>query len=115
MRYNNYHNHSHESNPKTIDCVVKPIDYINRIKELEHTTYFTTEHGWAGNYLASYDLCKKNDIKMVFGSELYIVKDRFQNDNSNAHIIVIAKNKSGFKQINKIISESNKTGFYYRK
>lgn len=114
MRYNNYHRHSHESNIRTLDCVVKPIDYINRALELGHNTYFTTEHGWSGNFLASYDLCKQNGLKMIYGAEAYIVKDRFEKDSSNAHIIIIAKNKNGFIELNRIMSEANKTGFYYK-
>lgn len=114
MRYNNYHKHTHETNPKALDCVVKPIDYINRALEIGHTSYFTTEHGWSGKFLESYDLCKQFNLKMIYAVEAYIVKDRFEKDRTNAHIVLIAKNINGFKQINKIISESNKTGFYYK-
>ena len=31
MRYNNYHKHSHYSNIRSLDVIVKPIDYIKRI------------------------------------------------------------------------------------
>ena len=50
-RYNNYHRHSSYSNIKSLDCVVKPIDYIKRAKELDgdKAIYFTTEHGYQGN------------------------------------------------------------------
>lgn len=114
LEYINYHKHTHESNIRTIDCIVKPEDYINRALELGHKYYSTVEHGWAGNFLATYDLCKNNDIKMIYGTEAYVVEDRFQKDNLNAHIIIVAKNKEGFYQLNKIMSESNKTGFYYK-
>ena len=114
MRYNNYHKHCHYSNTKTLDCIVKPQDYIDRAKELNHTTLFTTQHGWGGNFLEMYDLCQKNDIKMIFGAELYIVKDRFEKDNRNSHIVIIGKNQDAFYQLNEIMSESNKTGFYYK-
>jgi len=97
-----------------LDCIVKPQDYIDRSKELNHTNLFTTQHGWGGNYLEMYDLCKKNDIKMIFGAELYIVKDRLEKDNRNSHIIIIGKNQDAFYQLNEIMSESNKTGFYYK-
>ena len=43
--YYNYHKHTHYSNIRTQDCVSKPIDYIERAKELGHDSYFTTEHG----------------------------------------------------------------------
>ena len=64
-RYNNYHKHSHYSNLSTLDCVVKPKDYIERAKELGHTTYFTTEHGNQGNIFEAFTLCQENDLKIL--------------------------------------------------
>lgn len=112
--YHNYHKHTHESNIRTIDCVVKPIDYIDRIKELGYGYYFTTEHGWCGNFLETFDLCKKNNIKMIYSTELYIVKNRLEKNKANKHIMIIAKNQNGFKYLNKIISIANQEGFYYK-
>lgn len=98
----------------TLDCVVKNTDYIERSLELGCKNYFTTQHGWAGKFLEAYDLCKKNNLKMIYGAELYMVKDRKEKDNSNYHIVIIAKNQDGFYELNSIMSESNRTGFYYK-
>lgn len=113
-RYENYHKHCHESNITTLDCVVKNTDYISRNLELGCKNYFTTQHGWTGKYLEAYDLCKKNNLKMIYAAELYMVKDRKEKDNSNYHIVIVAKNQDGFYELNEIMSESNKTGFYYK-
>lgn len=51
---------------------------------------------------------------MVYGAELYMVKDRTEKDNSNYHVILIAKNQDGFYELNSIMSESNRSGFYYK-
>lgn len=114
LRYNNYHKHTHYSNLRTLDVVTKPIDYINRAKELGHNTYFTTEHGWGGNVWEAYSLCKENKLKMIFGVEAYYVDDRKMQDKTNSHIILIAKNIDGYKQINRIISVANQNGYYYK-
>lgn len=98
----------------TLDCVVKNTDYIKRSLELGCKNYFTTQHGWAGKFLEAYDLCKQNNLKMVYGAELYMVKDRTKKDNSNYHVILIAKNQDGFYELNSIMSESNRSGFYYK-
>lgn len=98
----------------TLDCVVKNTDYINRSLELGCKNYFTTQHGWAGKFLEAYDLCQKNNLKMIYGAELYMVKNRKEKDNSNYHIVIIAKNQDGFYELNEIMSESNRTGFYYK-
>lgn len=111
-RYENYHKHCHESNITTLDCVVKNTDYISRSLELGCKNYFTTQHGWTGKYLEAYDLCEKNNLKMIYAAELYMVKDRKEKDNSNYHVVIVAKNQDGFYELNEIMSESNKTGFY---
>lgn len=113
-RYENYHKHCHESNITTLDCVIKNTDYISRSLELGCKNYFTTQHGWTGKYLEAYDLCEKNNLKMIYAAELYMVKDRKEKDNSNYHVVIVAKNQDGFYELNEIMSESNKTGFYYK-
>lgn len=98
----------------TLDCVVKNTDYIKRSLELGCKNYFTTQHGWTGKFLEAYDLCQQNGLKMIYGAELYMVKDRTKKDNSNYHVILIAKNQDGFYELNSIMSESNRSGFYYK-
>ena len=93
----------------------KPEDYIKRAVELGHTTYFTTEHGYQGNIYEAQTLCEKYGIKPIYGVEAYYVDD--MNDKSNRdnyHIILIAMNRNGQKQINKIMSLANTEGFYYK-
>ncbi len=114
MRYNCYHKHTHYSNIITPDSIVKPIDYAKRAIELGHTSLCTTEHGYAGNIFEYYDIAKEYNLKFVFGIEYYYVNDRFEKDKSNSHLMILAKNKNGMKQMLKIMSEANKTGFYYK-
>lgn len=115
MRYNNYHKHTMYSNLRTLDCVSKPIDYINRAKELNHTTYFTTEHGYQGNIFEAYTLCQENGLKCVYGVEAYYVDD--VNDKSSRtmyHIILVAMTENARRQINRIMSTANTDGYYYK-
>ena len=115
MRYNNYHKHTMYSNLRTLDCVSKPIDYINRAKELGHTTYFTTEHGYQGNIFEAHTLCNDNGLKCIYGVEAYYVDD--VNDKSSRamyHIILIAMTENARKEINRIMSIANTDGYYYK-
>lgn len=43
-----------------------------------------------------------------------MVKDRFEKDKTNCHIILAAKTKKGIGDINEVLSEANLTGYYYR-
>lgn len=115
MRYNNYHKHTHYSNIKTLDCISKPEDYIKRAIELGHTTYFTTEHGFQGNIYEAHTLCEQYGLKCVFGVEAYYVDDMYdKSSRSNYHLMLIAMNDNGRKEINKIMSLANTDGFYYK-
>ena len=119
----NYHKHSSLSNRYTKDSPLVPMDYWVELKARYGETpciYTTVEHGWAGNYFKQYDdlekFNKKNgtNIKFVFGCEAYWVKNRHENDRSNCHIILLARNDKGRRAINKIVSIANKDGYYAR-
>lgn len=114
QRYENYHKHSHYSNITTLDVIVKPEDYMKRAKELGHKIYFTTEHGYTGNIYEALTLAEKYDLKVVAGMEAYYVKDRKEKDKSNYHLVLIALNTEGYKDLNYLLSESNISGFYYK-
>ena len=115
-RYNNYHRHDFYSNLRSLDCVVKPIEYIERAKELDgdKAILFTTNHGFQGNVHEYYTLAKENNIKLIVGVEAYYVENRKEKDKNNYHIVIIAKNNQGYKEINKIMSEANTSGYYYK-
>ena len=120
LPYQNYHRHTSYSNTSTPDSGCMTQDYIDRAVELGHTIVSTVEHGYQGNYLEVYDLIEtankklENKLKFIFGAEAYWVKDRFEKDRNNNHIVLLAKNEEGRKAINEILSEANETGYYYK-
>ena len=115
QRYNNFHKHTHYSNIKTLDCVSKPEDYMKRAVELGHTTYFTTEHGFQGNIYEAHTLCEQYGLKCIYGVEAYYVDDMYdKTSRNNYHLMLVAMNDNGRKEINKIMSLANTDGFYYK-
>lgn len=117
--YVNYHKHTHYSNIITPDSAVTPSDYAKRVVELGQTVLSGLEHGYQGNYIETYELAKENGLKFLFGTEAYIVKDRTmvvddKKDATNSHIVLLAKNELGRKGINRILSQANIDGFYYK-
>jgi len=130
----NYHRHTSYSEG---DSAAMPEDYAKRAVELGHKVISSVEHGWQGYYHAAFELAKKYDLKFVFGTEAYWVKDRqkeyeerdkitgeikltkdgtprMAKDRSNNHIIILAKNETGRRAINRILSDANETGYYYK-
>jgi DNA polymerase III alpha subunit len=114
MIYQNYHKHDYYSNVIVPDSPVSPEDYAKRAVELGHSILSSVQHGWQGRYIEHYELAKKYNLKYLFGTEAYIVKDRLEKDSTNAHIVLLAKNENGRININRILSEASLTGFYYR-
>jgi DNA polymerase III alpha subunit len=103
------------SNLRTLDCVSKPIDYINRAKELGHTTYFTTEHGYQGNIFEAYTLCQEHGLKCIYGVEAYYVDDiNDRESRAMSHLILVAMTERARREINSIMSMANKDGYYYK-
>lgn len=114
MRYNNYHKHDYYSNVIQLDVTTSLEDYCKRAVELGHTTLFTTNHGTQANIFEATTLGQKYGLKVILGVESYYVENRLEKDKSNRHIILIALNDNGAKDINRIISSAHEDGFYYK-
>lgn len=112
--YCNYHKHSDYSNTIVKDSVTTIDDYCNRAIELGHKEVFTTEHGYQGFPLEWINAANKYGLKVIEGAEVYYVDNRLKKKSRGSHLIIIALNNDGAKELNRIISESFRTGFHYR-
>ena len=110
----NLHRHTSYSNVCIADSAATNEQYAKRAVELGHKVISSVEHGWQGYYYQCYELAQKYNLKFVFGAEAYWVKDRFEKDSSNCHIVLLAKNDNGRKKINRAIYESFNSGYYYK-
>ena len=123
----NYHSHKTWSNVIQADSATSTEEFMQLNYERGCKCLFTTEHGYAGNYFLAYDLCHDSKVlskygileqpKFRYGAEFYWVKDRHIQDNSNCHIVVIARNYTGMRKMNYITSIANSEvkdggGFY---
>ncbi len=117
--YQNYHKHDVWSNPVTPDSVESVENYCKRAIELGSGIISSVAHGWQGYYIDHYEMAKKYNLKFLFGTETYFVKDadhldeEGKKDKTNAHIILLAKNENGRRSINRILSIASKEEKYY--
>jgi len=92
--------------------------YVAKVKELGMKACAITDHGNMYGAIEFYKTCKKNDIKAIIGCEVYITPNsRFEktNDNrKNHHLILLAKNMVGYKNLMKLVSIGQIEGFYYK-
>ena len=66
-----------------------------------------------------YKACKANGIKPIIGCEVYVApRSRFDKeaelDSKYNHLILLAKNNEGYKNLSKLVSLSFTEGFYYK-
>ncbi|MBR2980944.1 MAG: DNA polymerase III subunit alpha [Odoribacter sp.] len=78
-----------------------------------------TDHGNMFGVKAFYDECKKQKFKGIIGSEAYVARrTRFDKseviDRSGEHLVILAKNITGYKNLTKLTSAAAVEGFYYR-
>jgi DNA polymerase-3 subunit alpha len=79
-----------------------------------------TDHGTMFGIKAFFDLCKKNDIKPILGCETYVAsrtiydKSDSKLDGRGDHLILLAKNEKGYRNLLKLISVANIDGMYYK-
>lgn len=114
MNYINYHCHTQYSNINIPDSTISNRDRAIRAFELGQTVLSGLEHGWGGRFIEIIELAKEFNLKPLFGVESYFVKNRMESDKTNAHLVILAKNENGRKSINRILSEANISGFYYK-
>jgi DNA polymerase-3 subunit alpha len=116
MNYIPLHVHSHFS---LLDGLSKPEQIAERCKEIGATACALTDHGNIAGAVKFYTEMKRSGIKPILGCELYICEQDpkiQEKENRNlSHFIVLAKNYNGWKDLIKIVSESNKPEHYYHK
>lgn len=110
--YQNYHKHTMYSNLRVADSTATYQEYVDRAKELGQGILSSCEHGFQGMHILVNDIAKANDLQFVLVAEAYWVKNRFEKDRTNCHIILAAKNENGRQCINEILADAVETGFY---
>jgi len=116
MEFVHLHVHSEYS---LLDGMSRIKDLPVRAKELGMKAIALTDHGVMYGAVDFYKECKKNDIKPIIGCEVYVAtRSRFDKeaniDSGYNHLILLAKNKTGYQNLTKLVSLSFIDGFYYK-
>lgn len=112
MDFTHLHMHSTFS---LLDGMNKLPELCARVKSLGMSSVALTDHGNMMGAVQFYLEAKKHGIKPIFGMEGYVVKDRFdKKDRGNYHMIILAKNKTGYNNLMKISSEAYISGFHQK-
>jgi len=118
IQFTHLHVHSQYS---ILDGAASIKGLVQKAKANGMTALALTDHGSMFGIKEFWDTCKKEGIKPILGCETYVArrtrhdKDKKNKlDNSGDHLILLAKNETGYKNLLKLVSTANTEGFYYK-
>jgi DNA polymerase-3 subunit alpha len=119
LSYNGLHVHTHFS---LFDGIATPEEYLSRASDLGMNALAITDHGSLSGHREFYRIAKEKGIKPILGIEGYITNDRFDQRASDVrdglldlvynHVIVLAKNRVGLENLNKLNEIAWTEGFF---
>ena len=93
-------------------------DLLDRTKELGMDTIAITDHGAMFGVVDFYKKAVERGIKPILGCEVYIAINKYTEkepkDKNQYHLVLLAENNRGYKNLMKIVSEGYVNGFYYK-
>lgn len=112
------HLHVH-SEYSLLDGAARVKDLANRAIELGMPAVAITDHGVMYGVIDFYKAAKKAGIKPVIGCEVYVApQSRFnktaRDEDSLYHLVLLAKNKTGYKNLMTLVTKGFLEGFYYK-
>ena len=116
MSFVHLHVHSEYS---LLDGMTKIADAPEYVKALGMNALAITDHGAMFGVVDFYKSCRKAGIKPIIGCEVYTAaRTRFDTDpvkdRGAGHLILLAENETGYRNLTKLVSKSYVEGFYYR-
>lgn len=101
-----------------LDGSIRIEDLVKRTKDLGMDSVAITDHGSMFGVIQFYKEAKKQGIKPILGSEVYMAVNKHtekeQKDKNQYHLVLLAENNEGYQNLMKIVSEGYVNGFYYK-
>lgn len=112
------HLHCH-SEYSLLDGAIRLDDLCEKAKEFGMPAVCITDHGNLYGAAKFFLTAKKKGIKPIIGSEIYVARGDHKNrEGKDAlkrfHLVLLAKNLTGYKNLTKIVTEGYMHGFYYK-
>ncbi len=102
-----------------LDGSARITELIDEVKSMGMEAIAITDHGGMFGVIDFYKYAKKQGIKPIIGCEVYtasrtmVDKDPVK-DKNQGHLVLLAKNMVGYKNMLKIVSKGYTDGFYYK-
>lgn len=114
-RFVHLHVHSHYS---MLDGMGKIPDLVKKAKADGQPALAITDHGVMHGCVEFYEECEKQGIKPLIGVEAYVatrtMKDKTPKIDGYYHLILLAKNEEGYRNLLKLTTLAHLEGYYYK-
>ena len=110
--------HVHSSQGSLLDSILRIDEIVGFAVQNNQKAIALTDHGTMNNFVNLVKECNKKDIKPIIGNEIYEVDDMSWKSDTKEytqpryHLVLLAKNQNGLKNLFKITSASRTTGLY---
>ena len=111
------HLHTH-TEYSLLDGMCRIPKLVARARELGMDSLAITDHGVMYGVIEFYLAAKEAGIKPIIGCEVYVAQNsRFSHsasDKDNYHLVLLAKDQTGYRNLIQLITKANLEGFYYK-
>ncbi len=102
-----------------LDGAARINELARRAAEMDMPALAITDHGVMFGVIDFYKACQKQGIKPVIGCEIYMAPGKrtekvMGKDDRNNHLVLLAENEQGYRNLVKIVSQAYIDGFYYK-
>ena len=107
------HLHVH-STYSLLDGACKVEGLVKRAVQLGMPALAITDHGNLFAQKLFYDTARKAKLKPILGCEAYVAPDHLKKEKGYNHLVLLAKNLTGYRNLTRLISIAHLEGMYYR-
>ena len=103
-----------------LDGAIKIGPLVKKVREDNMPAVAITDHGNMYAAAKFYAEAKDKGIKPIMGCEVYVApgdrsrKEKQKGEKAYHHLILLAQNQEGYKNLMKLVSEGFTSGFYYK-
>ncbi len=101
-----------------LDGAARISELVATAKEMGCPALAITDHGVMYGVIDFYSACKEAGIKPIIGCEVYVTKNRLEKGTGHKeslnHLVLLAKNNQGYRNLMHIVSRSYTEGYYYK-
>ncbi|MBI4160413.1 MAG: DNA polymerase III subunit alpha [Candidatus Yanofskybacteria bacterium] len=120
IKFCHLHTHTHYS---LLDGLTRIDELVAHAKEIGMESVAITDHGAMYGVIEFYQKAKKAGIKPIIGCEMYVTENMHDKRPSGGsgksngnyfHLILLAENNTGYKNLIKLVTAAHLDGFYYK-